>query len=882
MATLQVSSSHDFRGETLTGIDRIEMAPNNTLVFQRASFSASQFGPGKIELDVALAATGFWIVEISLGIGATFSAAAFDVTGFPDIGRIEIDGTPGSENITGSAARDFIESSVGADTVDAGGGDDSLLLRIGSAAGSGDIYTGGDGLDTLDLRAAGDDFDFRSVTLSGFERVFFDGDASGMTALFTGTQLDALSTIAPETAAIAANLQAFGAAVSTAHLTFENWDANDTVTITGTSTLLNILEGSAQAETVVGNATGANLVSGGGGADTVTGGNAADRFVFAVGDVPAGESINGGGGQDELAAAGDVDFTGATIALVEGLRFASDAGAQTVHMDGSQLGTGKVFQINGSTSAGRRELQVHGATADLTGLFFANWTGDRSVHLLGTGAGDNLKGSPLADLFDGTAGLDTLQGGGGNDTFSYAGVDDTIAQAGELVSGGDGTDTLALSVANDLDFRGATISSIERYETNQSGADFDDEDFGVGAITAVVASGGLNALRVTGQTVDLSGVLFTGWGASDTVSIIGTDGADALIGSSQNDSIFGGADADAMIGGAGDDRYQDVGAGDAIAEAVDGGHDSVSTAESIVLADNVEDGTLITGFGRSLTGNASGNSLLGNNGNDTLTGLAGADSLRGGIGNDTLSGGSEADTLEGSIGNDTYIDPAGDVVIELANAGTDTVQSGASFTLGANVERLFLTGGLVINGTGNALGNQINGNTARNVLAGLQGDDTLVGGAGSDTLNGTSGADRLTGGTQRDKIIVGADSDADTVILTQINDSTGENRDVLTGMDFNGEDRIDLPVVPVAFAGSISTGALSIATFNADLAAAVNGATLAAGRAVLFRPSSGDLAQPGMVYLVVDANGVSGYQANQDWVFQLENHTGTLDPGDFV
>ena len=33
---------------------------------------------------------------------------------------------------------------------------------------------------------------------------------------------------------------------------------------------------------------------------------------------------------------------------------------------------------------------------------------------------------------------------------------------------------------------------------------------------------------------------------------------------------------------------------------------------------------------------------------------------------------------------------------------------------------------------------------------------------------------------------------------------------------------------------------------------------------------------------VVDANGVAGYQANQDWVFQLENHTGTLTASDFI
>jgi len=85
-----------------------------------------------------------------------------------------------------------------------------------------------------------------------------------------------------------------------------------------------------------------------------------------------------------------------------------------------------------------------------------------------------------------------------------------------------------------------------------------------------------------------------------------------------------------------------------------------------------------------------------------------------------------ADRLVGGLGNDSlFVDDAGDVVVENAQEGTDTVQSYLpSYTLGANVEHLTLLGNGNINGTGNALANVLVGNAGNNILAGDHGGDT--------------------------------------------------------------------------------------------------------------------------------------------------------------
>ena len=148
----------------------------------------------------------------------------------------------------------------------------------------------------------------------------------------------------------------------------------------------------------------------------------------------------------------------------------------------------------------------------------------------------------------------------------------------------------------------------------------------------------------------------------------------------------------------------------------------------------------------TIKGSVVSNTLSGGSGNDMLDGDAGDDTLLGSIGNDTLVGGTGADTMSGGIGNDTYyVDNAGDLTVEAAKSGTDTVIASVDWVLAINLEVLTLSG-LAFLGTGNEAANRITAADGGSKLLGLGGNDTLVGGAGTDTLIGGLGADTLTGG----------------------------------------------------------------------------------------------------------------------------------------
>ena len=123
----------------------------------------------------------------------------------------------------------------------------------------------------------------------------------------------------------------------------------------------------------------------------------------------------------------------------------------------------------------------------------------------------------------------------------------------------------------------------------------------------------------------------------------------------------------------------------------------------------------------------------------------------------------------GGTGDDIYgIDSAGDVVVELAGEGIDTIYSTIDvFALAANVENLTLFGAASI-GIGNALNNVIVGTTgASYYFDGAAGNDSIEGNVGADTLIGGLGNDLLIGDAGNDTFIFNAaisNTNIDTIL----------------------------------------------------------------------------------------------------------------------
>jgi Ca2+-binding RTX toxin-like protein len=348
------------------------------------------------------------------------------------------------------------------------------------------------------------------------------------------------------------------------------------------------------------------------------------------------------------------------------------------------------------------------------------------------------------------------------------------------------------------------------------------------------------------------------YGGNNSDDLDGGKNNDALFGGNGSDTLDGGIGKDAVSGGAGNDIVVVAPLADGEAFNGGGGTDLLDLSGIGVEIKISADGTIRVGSASAIM--VQFEKIYAGGGNDRIADGDGNTIIRGNAGNDTLEGGLGDDSLEGGNGEDTatFASASSGVTVDLGIAGAQNTGVGND------------TLKLIEHLTGSDFNDSLTGDGAANDFDGGRGNDTIKGGGGADLIVGNAGKDTIEGG-----------GGADTFNYRKVSDSTGTKYDTLKGADFSA-DKWDIQGAVTGIDTAITTGQLRANNFNADMAAAVNGASLDPNHAVLFTASSGDLA--GKTFLIIDRNGAPGYQAGGDIVILLQSPVGigNLDPGDFI
>ena len=432
--------------------------------------------------------TGTIIGNVLLGVGNDL----YDGTAGFIAGRV--DGSTGNDTIIGGEFAETFRGGNDEDTIVAGGGNDTIEGTDFDAAN--DIYDGGDGIDTIELNADGNDITvdlaaglasgglFGVDTLISIENAV-TGNGNDLLIgndednyLYGGANNDTLI------GGRGADRLDGGQGVDTADysdadaavLLFldgrANWgDARGDVM----SNIENLI-GSDYADTLVGS-DDANMIEGGAGADT----------IFALdGD----DTIDGGAGSDFL-----YGQDGNDVLMGSGSPDRLDGGADIDTADYSNATSSVGIRLNGSPNFGFATGDTFVNIENLTGSDFGDV-------IVGSSLGQVLDGGDGGDSIFAQLGNDTIIGGAGNDNLSGQGGNDVF-----VFEDGFGNDTIGdFDAANgdeDIDLSG--LSTITDFAQLQTG----------GRMTQVGSDVLINDLN--GNTITLINVVLGNLDASDFV-----------------------------------------------------------------------------------------------------------------------------------------------------------------------------------------------------------------------------------------------------------------------------------------------------------------------------------------------------------------------------
>ncbi len=447
--------------------------------------------------------------------------------------RVELSGGGGNDFLRGGRSNDLLRGGDGADRLEGSSGDDLygdagddvIVATFDPQVFGANIFiSGGDGDDTLILRA-------------GSARLFLESGFGGLGSSGLSAQVENVE------------LEITGAG--------ERWLIGD--------------HGANRLSVGAGDDGGGGAVlSGLGGDDILTGGTADDVLSGNLGH----DQLRGGGGNDT--ADYGLAYSGVTASLAAGMASNDGDGSTDIFVSIENL-TGSAFNDRLTGDAGRNVLKGGDGNDVLTGgggddsvdggagTDTAVFSGTRASYTITT-AGDAITVTG-ADGVDVLTGVERLQ-------FS----DQTLIvgpNGGRFIAGSSGADVLNDTALNDEIEAGAGDDVIHL------GAGDDRIDGGAGQDTVVY----VHSRASTTITINANGAALSGPGGMDTLVgveqvqfadgfvMIGTGGNDTINGRSVATEIIAGAGHDRVFGGAGDDLITG-GAGNDI---IDGGagHDVV-------------------------------------------------------------------------------------------------------------------------------------------------------------------------------------------------------------------------------------------------------------------------------------------------------------------
>ena len=555
--------------------------------------------------------------------------------------------------------------------------------------------------------------------------------------------------------------------------------------------------------------------------DTVDGGDGDDTILFGT-ELNDNDQVDGGIGYDVVNLDGNY-FGGVTFTPT------SMVNVEELFFEG---GNSYTLTMDEATAAGVTFFYVTAGLLDAGDSLYIDFQAETDViYDISDGRGNDIFiGGPRGANFRLNFGDDTVAGGSGaDDFFMGAGL-----SPGDVLFGGLGTDDLSLGgdYSAGLVITGTMVSDFETLQITPSA------DVNLTLLDDVYA--GFLPFRVRVPS----------FGSSPGHSII----VDASDEADSSYNFEGGISDETFLGGALGDTFDFAttnGGGQGGVDSVEGnGGDDVIEFDATFTRDDAIDGG--AGFDEIL--------LTG----DYSAGVNFASTTMRDVEAITLAAGF---SYELTVGNNNVQADGFTVDAEALLSGQTLTYDGGAESLSDVVLRGGAGGDTLIAGGGD---DELVAHEGADSLVGGDGDDTINGAIGRDTISGGEGTDRLRGGTS-----------PTTFIFTGVSESTGAGRDWLDVIK-PLKDIFDLDVAVTGVDARVNAGTLSEGTFDANLAAAIGAGQLAAGHAVVYHPNAGDLS--GGFFLVVDANGIAGYQAGLDYVmeFAAGSHPNNIAVGMFV